>query len=93
MKSFGSISEFTNFLGTVVAANASTGRKAALEAMARTITAECKRVIGTYELGWQQLAEATQEERARLGYPATNRYCAKARCAIRSAMRSSNPAS
>jgi phage gpG-like protein len=70
LRSFTSIGSFVNFLTAEVAVSADTGRKAALEALAKIIAAECKRVIGTYELGWPQLAEATQAERERLGYSA-----------------------
>jgi phage gpG-like protein len=69
LRTFTSIGGFTNFLTGELLVNADAGRKEALEALARIIAAECRRVIGTYELGWEQLAEATQEERARLGYP------------------------
>jgi phage gpG-like protein len=65
---FPNIASFTAFLGTEVAV-ANSGRKAALEMMARYIASECRRVIGSYELGWEQLAAATQAERERLGYP------------------------
>jgi hypothetical protein len=41
----------------------------ALEEAAQTIETEAKRVIGTYDYNWQQLAAYTQRERKRLGFP------------------------
>jgi hypothetical protein len=41
----------------------------ALEKAAETVEKEAKRVIGTYDYGWPELAESTQAERASLGYP------------------------
>jgi hypothetical protein len=38
--------------------------------MAQMIRDEAKRVIGTYELDWPQLAPSTQEERVKEGFPA-----------------------
>ena len=36
----------------------------------KMVEEEARDVIGTYRYGWPQLAQSTQEERARLGYPA-----------------------
>lgn len=44
-------------------------RPAAMKKACETLVEEAKRVIGTYDYGWPQLAEVTQEDRARLGYP------------------------
>jgi hypothetical protein len=44
--------------------------RAALEKAAQIIEAEAKRVIGTYDYGWPQLAASTQEQRVRLGFSA-----------------------
>lgn len=45
-------------------------QREALKAGAEVIEKEAKRVIGTYDYGWPQLAQSTQTERSRLGYPA-----------------------
>jgi len=42
----------------------------ALEGAGKIVEKEAKRVIGTYDYGWPQLAESTQVERERRGYPA-----------------------
>lgn len=44
----------------------------ALEQAAQIIEKESKRVIGTYDYGWPQLAASTQAERVRLGFPAND---------------------
>jgi hypothetical protein len=43
--------------------------KGALEKACVVIEDEAKRVIGSYDYGWRELAESTQAERARLGFP------------------------
>ena len=43
-------------------------QREALEVGAKVIEKEAKRVIGTYDYGWPELAESTQDERASLGY-------------------------
>jgi HK97 gp10 family phage protein len=45
-------------------------KREALEAGAKIIEKEAKRVIGTYDYGWPELAESTQQEREREGFPA-----------------------
>lgn len=40
-----------------------------LDAAGEIVEKEAKRVIGTYDYGWPQLAESTQEQRGYLGYP------------------------
>jgi phage gpG-like protein len=42
----------------------------ALEEGAQVIEDEAKRVIGTYDYDWPQLAPSTQEERTKQGFPA-----------------------
>lgn len=44
------------------------GRHHALEEAAKVVEKEAKRVIGTYDYGWPQLADATQEDRVQKGY-------------------------
>lgn len=43
-------------------------RKEALDRAAKVIEKEAKRVIGTYDYGWPELAPSTQDTRASLGY-------------------------
>lgn len=43
-------------------------KHSALEKSAKIIEEEAKRVLGTYEYGWDQLAEATQEDRLSHGF-------------------------
>lgn len=45
-------------------------RDEAIEKACEIVEEEAKRVIGTYDYGWPQLAQSTQAERSRLGYPA-----------------------
>jgi hypothetical protein len=42
----------------------------ALEHAGKIVEEEAKRVIGTYDYGWPQLAEETQQQRADLGFSA-----------------------
>jgi hypothetical protein len=44
--------------------------EAVLEKACSMVEKEAKAVIGTYDYGWPQLAESTQEQRSRLGYAA-----------------------
>ncbi|MFC2248735.1 hypothetical protein ACETRX_03835 [Labrys portucalensis] len=44
-------------------------RHEALEQAAVVVEKESKRVIGTYEYGWRQLRESTQDGRASAGFP------------------------
>lgn len=41
----------------------------ALEAAAVVVETEAKRVLGTYEYGWPELAESTKAQRIAQGYP------------------------
>lgn len=41
----------------------------ALDVAGQIVEDEAKRVIGTYDYGWEQLAESTQDQRGYLGYP------------------------
>ena len=45
-------------------------REKALEAGAQIIQKEARRVIGTYDYGWEQLAQSTQADREKKGFPA-----------------------
>ena len=45
---------------------------AIVETAAQMIEERAKNAIGTYEFGWPQLAESTQEERVREGYTAND---------------------
>ena len=45
------------------------GRHHALEEAAKIVETEAKRVIGTYDYGWPELADATKDDRVRKGYP------------------------
>src|ERR1700733_4246166 len=66
-----SIDEFTKFLsGELAAKRLPHAREVALETACKMIVAEAKSAIGTYTFEWPQLAESTQAERAREGYPA-----------------------
>jgi hypothetical protein len=68
---FNSIGEFTRFATTVAIAAGDDGRKEALEVLAKVIKAKARSVISTCEYPeWPQLADATQAEREREGYPA-----------------------
>lgn len=42
----------------------------ALEKAARIVEIEAKRVLGTYDYGWPQLADSTQADREKHGFPA-----------------------
>lgn len=66
-KTFNSFAGFAAELaGLVVAIDAA--RKEALERASQVIEKEAKRVIGTYDYGWKELAPSTQDTRASLGY-------------------------
>lgn len=62
-----SLLEFAAF-ATELVVEIDHAKAAALEKAAKIIEKEAKRVIGTYDYEWPQLAERTQEERARLGF-------------------------
>lgn len=67
MKEFNSFAGFATFLGGMIAeVEAAKGR--ALEEAAKVIEKEAKRVIGTYDYGWKELAPSTQDTRESLGF-------------------------
>lgn len=53
---------------TAITVALETGRHHALEEAAKLVETEAKRVIGTYDYGWPELADATKEDRNRKGY-------------------------
>ena len=59
--------EFAKMLGRA-AETAEAGLVEPTEVVMKAVAAEAKRVIGTYEYGWPQLAEATQTDRGRRGF-------------------------
>jgi hypothetical protein len=66
-----SLGGFAAFLsGAAIAGAEKEARRTALEIGARMIQKEAKRVLGTYEYNWQQLAQRTQDDRVQLGFPA-----------------------
>lgn len=65
---FASIPQFVAFLAGV-SASLPPARKHALETGCRIIQTEAKRVLGTYDYGWVQLAPFTKAQRVRLGFP------------------------
>lgn len=64
-----SIGEFAALLGSV---NPMMGmaQHEMVKRQCEVVEAEAKRVIGTYDYGWPQLAESTQEDRSRKGFAA-----------------------
>lgn len=62
------LKEFYSHLMTSIAAVEVWGHEV-LEKSGKIIEKEAKHVIGTYEYGWPQLAESTQQQRSYLGYP------------------------
>jgi hypothetical protein len=69
MKEF-DLAGFAAFVVEELVDNVELARAEALEIGARAIRAEAKRVIGTYDYGWPQLAPATQADREKAGYAA-----------------------
>jgi hypothetical protein len=66
-----SIGDFAKFVtAEIVAKRLPAAQAVALEIGAKIIQAEAKRVIGTYDYGWPQLAESTQADREAEGFPA-----------------------
>jgi hypothetical protein len=66
-----SIAEFVGFLsGAVVEIDKA--EREALEKACVVVEDEAKRVLGTYDYGWPELAEATQTEREKQGYSAND---------------------
>jgi hypothetical protein len=61
---------FARFVAMEMTDNVGEARKLALAAATGMVLKEAKRVIGTYDYNWPQLAPATQEDRAHKGYPA-----------------------
>jgi hypothetical protein len=59
--------EFAKMLGRAAEA-AEVGLVEPTEVVMTAVAAEAKRVIGTYEYDWPQLAEATQADRGRRGF-------------------------
>ncbi len=68
-KNFGSLAEFGAFLAGMVV-KVEHAEHEALEEAAVIVEDEAKRVIGTYDYGWPQLAQSTQDDRAAQGYAA-----------------------
>ena len=64
-----SCAEFAKML-VRAAETAEVGLVEPTEVVMKAVAAEAKRVIGTYEYGWPQLAEATQDDRVARGFPA-----------------------
>jgi hypothetical protein len=59
---------FAAFVAHGMKHNVEEAREAALEVGAKMIKHEARRVIGTYDYGWPQLAESTQDDRSKQGY-------------------------
>jgi hypothetical protein len=55
---------------TAIAAAMPMAEHAALETACQMVETEARRVIGTYEYGWTQLAQSTQEQRSKAGFAA-----------------------
>ncbi len=68
-RSFASIPQFVTFLAGV-SASMPMARRKALELGCQIIEDESKRVIGTYDYGWTELADRTKVDRVNKGYPA-----------------------
>lgn len=62
-----SLLEFAGVMGRM-GAFIHVAREKALEYAAVAIETEARRVLGTYDYGWAQLAESTQDQRESLGY-------------------------
>jgi hypothetical protein len=66
-----SLGGFAAFLsGAAIAGATQEAKRTALEIGARMIRDEAKRVLGTYDYNWPQLAQRTQDNRVQLGFPA-----------------------
>jgi hypothetical protein len=63
-----SLTGFASFLGELAVVEIANHH--ALEHAAVIVETEAKRVIGTYDYGWPELAESTQTQRVGLGFPA-----------------------
>jgi hypothetical protein len=65
------LDDFAHFFAQEIAGHrVKEAKEVALETVAKMIEAEAKRSIGTYLFDWPQLAEATQADRERKGFPA-----------------------
>jgi hypothetical protein len=67
MSEFSSLAAFAGFLTGMVAEYDHTQNEQ-MERATKIVQKEAKRVIGTYEYGWPQLASATQANRSQAGY-------------------------
>jgi hypothetical protein len=65
---FGGLGDFAVRLATMEA-DIAAAKAVAIEKACQIVKTEAKRVIGTYDYNWPQLAEATQEDRVKQGYP------------------------
>lgn len=63
-----SLTGFAGFLGKAVV-RYETEKAHVLKQAARVVQAESKRVIGTYDYAWPELAESTKRDRVNQGYP------------------------
>jgi phage gpG-like protein len=61
------IEDFARFIVREV--NLEHAQKVGLEAAAQIVQHEAKRVIGTYDYGWPELAESTKKDRVNKGFP------------------------
>ena len=63
-----SLLEFAKFIQAELGEGVEHAKETALELGARAIQHEARRVIGTYDYGWPELAPATQADREKKGY-------------------------
>jgi hypothetical protein len=68
-RSFDNIPQFVAFLAGV-SASMPVARRKALEIGCQIIETEAKRVLGTYDYHWPELADSTKADRVHQGYPA-----------------------
>jgi phage gpG-like protein len=69
IRSFNSVGDFVQYMSGQ-AATLPALEHAVLNTVGRLVKHEAQRVIGTYDYGWSPLAEATQQDRVRKGFPA-----------------------
>lgn len=69
MPDFGSLAAFASHV-TGMIAHVEHAKHEALDEAAKTVQDGAKENIGTYTLGWPQLAEATQRQREAMGFSA-----------------------
>mgnify|MGYP001615459134 CR=1 FL=1 len=67
-KTFQNIPQFVAFLAGV-SASMPMARRKALDTACVIVKTEAKRVLGTYDYGWTELADATKADRIRKGFP------------------------